>query len=105
MRPLIRQLWNDAPYPADPVYLLGMLHDKEKGRIPLDPEPAMGGRRMKRYESGEKTLPDTVSSLKAQQRSGSVTEPLGFASNNDTRRVEESWVPEPFPQSDRTKQQ
>ena len=26
-RKTIRALWNDAPYPADPVYLLGMLHD------------------------------------------------------------------------------
>jgi hypothetical protein len=35
----IRKFWNDAPYPADPVYLLCMLHDIEKGRIKLDRPP------------------------------------------------------------------
>jgi hypothetical protein len=38
-RSTIRKFWNDAPYPADPVYLLGMLHDIEKGRIRLDRPP------------------------------------------------------------------
>ena len=32
-RGLIRNLWAEAPYPADPTYLLGMLHDIEKGRM------------------------------------------------------------------------
>ena len=38
-RAIVRKLWADAPYPADPVYLLGMLHDIERGRIPLDRPP------------------------------------------------------------------
>jgi hypothetical protein len=38
-RSVIRKFWNDAPYPADPVYLLGMLHDIEKGRALLDRNP------------------------------------------------------------------
>jgi hypothetical protein len=38
-RPVIRKFWSDAPYPADPTYLLGMLHDIEKGRILLDRPP------------------------------------------------------------------
>ena len=35
-RSTIRGFWNDAPYPANPVYLLGMLRDIERGRIALD---------------------------------------------------------------------
>lgn len=33
LRPIVRALWNEAPYPADPVYLLTMLHSIEVGRI------------------------------------------------------------------------
>lgn len=36
LRPLLIQLWRDCPYPADPVYLLEMLHSIDTGRI--DPE-------------------------------------------------------------------
>jgi len=36
LRPLLIQLWRDCPYPADPVYLLDMLHSIDTGRI--DPE-------------------------------------------------------------------
>lgn len=36
LRPLLIQLWNGCPYPADPVYLLDMLHSIDTGRI--DPE-------------------------------------------------------------------
>jgi hypothetical protein len=36
LRPLLIQLWRDSPYPADPVYLLDMLHSIDTGRI--DPE-------------------------------------------------------------------
>ena len=38
-RSTIREFWNDAPYPANPVYLLGMLRDIERGRIALDKPP------------------------------------------------------------------
>lgn len=38
-RTIIRKFWNDAPYPATAEYLLGMLHDIEKGRIQLDRPP------------------------------------------------------------------
>lgn len=38
-RTAIRKLWADAPYPADPAYLLSMIHDIETGRIPLDRAP------------------------------------------------------------------
>lgn len=38
-RTKIRELWNDAPYPANPTYLADLLHDIEKGRIPLDKPP------------------------------------------------------------------
>jgi hypothetical protein len=38
-RTKIRELWNDAPYPADPTYLAGMLRDIERGRIALDKNP------------------------------------------------------------------
>lgn len=38
LRPLVLALWQSAPYPADPVYLLDMLHSVEVGRIdPSDP--------------------------------------------------------------------
>lgn len=33
MQPAVRAMWQDAPYPADPVYLLTMLHSIEVGRI------------------------------------------------------------------------
>jgi hypothetical protein len=36
LRPVIRQLWRDCPYPADPSYLLDLLHAVNAGRI--DPE-------------------------------------------------------------------
>lgn len=36
LRSLLIQLWRDCPYPADPVYLLDMLHSIATGRI--DPE-------------------------------------------------------------------
>lgn len=36
LRPMLRQLWNAAPYPATPVYLLDMLHSFDRGNI--DPE-------------------------------------------------------------------
>lgn len=39
VRPVIRQLWNDAPYPADPVYLLDFLHGIEVGRIDINRPP------------------------------------------------------------------
>lgn len=38
LRPIVRALWNDAPYPADPVYLLTLLHSIDVGRVdPSDP--------------------------------------------------------------------
>ena len=36
LRPLLIRLWRDCPYPADPVYLLDLLHSVDTGRI--DPE-------------------------------------------------------------------
>ncbi len=33
------RLWNEAPYPGDPVYLLGMLHDFSVGRFTIDAPP------------------------------------------------------------------
>ena len=36
LRPVLIQLWSGCPYPADPVYLLDMLHSIDTGRI--DPE-------------------------------------------------------------------
>jgi hypothetical protein len=37
-RLLLRALWRECPYPADPSYLLGLLHDVDAGRIdPLRP--------------------------------------------------------------------
>jgi hypothetical protein len=34
----IRRAWNEAPYPADPVYLLDYIHGIDVGRIdPFDP--------------------------------------------------------------------
>ena len=36
MRAVLRQLWQECPYPADPSYLLDLLHQIEVGRI--DPE-------------------------------------------------------------------
>lgn len=35
----IRELWNDAPYPGSPEYLLDMLHSIELGRISLTGNP------------------------------------------------------------------
>ncbi|ECI7685862.1 hypothetical protein E0668_23620 [Salmonella enterica subsp. enterica] len=36
IRPILRKLWNECPYPGDPGYLLGFLHSYDVGRI--DPE-------------------------------------------------------------------
>lgn len=36
LRPVLVQLWRRCPYPADPVYLLDLLHSVDTGRI--DPE-------------------------------------------------------------------
>jgi hypothetical protein len=36
LRSMIRHLWRDCPYPADPAYLLDLLHAIDSGRI--DPE-------------------------------------------------------------------
>lgn len=38
-RGVIRQLWQEAPYPADPVYLLDMLTQIDRGRIDIDQPP------------------------------------------------------------------
>ncbi|WP_299082987.1 hypothetical protein [uncultured Ruegeria sp.] len=35
----LRQAWNCAPYPADPVYLLDFLHGYSIGRFTLDTLP------------------------------------------------------------------
>ena len=36
---VLRQAWDGAPYPADPVYLLDFLHAYEVGRFTLDAMP------------------------------------------------------------------
>ena len=36
---ILRRAWNCAPYPADPVYLLGFLHSYDVGRFTLDSLP------------------------------------------------------------------
>lgn len=36
IRPLLRQLWRECPYPADPAYLLDLFHQIDTGRV--DPE-------------------------------------------------------------------
>ena len=38
-RRTIRALWQEAPYPADPVYLLDMLTSIREGRIDIDNPP------------------------------------------------------------------
>ena len=38
-RRVLRRAWNCAPYPADPVYLLGFLHSYDVGRFTLDSLP------------------------------------------------------------------
>ena len=38
-RAALRDAWDDAPYPADPVYLLDMLHSYDVGRLDLDALP------------------------------------------------------------------
>ncbi len=39
IRPVLRRLWNEAPYPGDPTYLLCFLHDYETGRLDPDNPP------------------------------------------------------------------
>ena len=39
VRPVVTQLWGEAPYPADPIYLLDMLHGIDIGRIDIDKPP------------------------------------------------------------------
>jgi len=36
VRPVVRALWREAPYPADPSYLLDMLHRIDIGRIDIE---------------------------------------------------------------------
>ena len=38
-RAALRDAWDDAPYPADPVYLLDMLHSYDLGYFDLDTLP------------------------------------------------------------------
>lgn len=38
-RAVLRDAWNRAPYPADPVYLLDFLHSYSVGRFTLDRMP------------------------------------------------------------------
>lgn len=38
-RAVLRDAWNRAPYPADPVYLLDFLHSYSVGRFALDQMP------------------------------------------------------------------
>lgn len=38
-RRILRQLWNSAPYPGTPGYLLDMLHSYEVGRLDPDNPP------------------------------------------------------------------
>lgn len=38
-RAVLRAAWDDAPYPADPVYLLDMLHQYDVGRFDLEAWP------------------------------------------------------------------
>ncbi len=38
-RKILTHAWNCAPYPADPVYLLGFLHRYSAGRFALDDLP------------------------------------------------------------------
>jgi hypothetical protein len=38
-RRALRDAWREAPYPADPVYLLDMLHSYSVGRFTLDALP------------------------------------------------------------------
>jgi hypothetical protein len=39
VRPILRKLWNEAPYPGDPGYLLSFLHSYDVGRIDVDNPP------------------------------------------------------------------
>ncbi len=39
LRPLLRDAWNTAPYPADPIYLLMFLDSIESGRIDIEALP------------------------------------------------------------------
>lgn len=39
VRPLLRKLWNEAPYPADPYCLLDLLTQYDRGRVDLDRPP------------------------------------------------------------------
>ena len=39
MRSVVRSLWREAPYPADPGYLLDLLHRIEVGAVDIDNPP------------------------------------------------------------------
>lgn len=39
IRPVLRRLWNECPYPGDPGYLVGFLHSYDVGRIDPDNPP------------------------------------------------------------------
>lgn len=39
LRAMLRRLWREAPYPADPSYLATFLHGVERGRIDPDNPP------------------------------------------------------------------
>jgi hypothetical protein len=75
-RAVIRRLWNDAPYPADPAYLLGMLRDVESGRIslkanppwhPTDEKIQQGRAALARYDERRSVVAPIISTRQPQQ--------------------------------------
>lgn len=64
VRSTLRALWNEAPYPGTPVYLLDMLHSYDAGRFDLDnPGWRYDGSKMKPID-----IDGIVSRARARQR-------------------------------------
>jgi hypothetical protein len=64
-RRAVRRAWDCAPYPADPSYLLSVLHSYSQGRIDLKSPPSVMGRASVKgfgqvTNSGEDLIPHQV---------------------------------------------
>lgn len=77
----IRALWLDAPYPADPVFLMSMLSDLERGRYAVDSPPwrftpeeiAAGRARLEEFFAKQRLTQTVISAAENCQNSVSKT--------------------------------
>lgn len=93
LRPLLIQLWRDCPYPADPVYLLDVLHSIDTGQIDPERPPWLPG------HSDSSGKPDSAAATEGEAGGGLRD---GFEGrergSRPARHGEPTWQP-PIPRS------